>query len=165
MKSTPAYYLVKNRFYFNIWLKTSKLNSFGYIPFVGHKTQCPQIYIKLTLFEDNGIRNIPFKYYLLGCCMPLDKLVKQCHTQKFVSGDEHYFSMSNVFSWHCFTHFSKTTSPRQVIFQGKLSTITIFKLWQINVNLRTLCFVLQKVKYTFGFLNQSVVLILINVYT
>ena len=37
-------------------------------------------------------------------------------------------------------HFSKTTSPQQVIFKGKLSTIIIFK----HVNRWTLCFVLKK---------------------
>ena len=49
----------------------------------------------------------------------------------------------NAFLWHCFTHFSKTTAPQEVIFEGKLSTI-IFKRCKFSVNLRTLCFVLQK---------------------
>ena len=39
-----------------------------WILFVGHKTQCPQIYIKLTIFEDNDSRKLPLKYYLLRCC-------------------------------------------------------------------------------------------------
>ena len=43
------------------------------------------------------------------------------------------------------THFSKTTALQQVIFTGMLSTIIIFKLCKFNVNLLTLCYVLQKV--------------------
>ena len=38
------------------------------ILFVGHKTGCPQIYIKFTQFEDNDGRKIPLEYYLLRCC-------------------------------------------------------------------------------------------------
>ena len=59
-----------------------------------------------------------------------------------------YFSIyfKNVFSWHCFTQiFSKTTAPQQLIFQGTLSTIIIFKRCKFSVNLWTLCYVLQKV--------------------
>ena len=43
---------------------------------------------------------------------------------------------------HCLTNFSKTTSPHQVIFEGKVSTIIIFKLFKFNVNLQgcVLCY-------------------------
>ena len=40
-----------------------------------------------------------------------------------------------LFSWHCFTHFPKTTAPQHIIFSGKLSTIIIFKLWKFSINL------------------------------
>ena len=30
-----------------------------YVTFVGQKTQCPQIYTKLTQFEDNDSRKLP----------------------------------------------------------------------------------------------------------
>ena len=39
-----------------------------YVLFVGQKTQCLQIYTKLTQFEDNDSRKLPWKYYLLKCC-------------------------------------------------------------------------------------------------
>ena len=56
-----------------------------------------------------------------------------------------------LFSWHCITHFSKTTAPQQVRFSGKLSTIIVFKLCKLNVNLLTLCFcVKQKVHTPFN---------------
>ena len=32
--------------------------------FVGHETQCPQVYIKLTQFEDNDGRKLPLKILL-----------------------------------------------------------------------------------------------------
>ena len=56
-----------------------------------------------------------------------------------------------LFSWHCFTNFSKTTAPQKVIFYGKLSTIIIFKLCKFNVNPWTLFFFffLQKVPKSF----------------
>ena len=44
----------------------------------------------------------------------------------------------------CFTNFSETTAPQLVKFQGKHSTIIIFKLCRFNVNLWTFCFVLGK---------------------
>ena len=34
---------------------------------IKHKTQCSQIYIKLTLFEANDSSKLPLKYYLLRC--------------------------------------------------------------------------------------------------
>ena len=46
----------------------ASVNLQGLGSFVIHKTQCPQIYIKLTLFEDNDGRKLPFKFYLLRCC-------------------------------------------------------------------------------------------------
>ena len=49
-----------------------------------------------------------------------------------------------LFSWHCFTHFPKTTAPQHVILSGKLSTIIIFKLCKFSVNLWTLCFLSYK---------------------
>ena len=36
----------------------------GFVLFVGHKTQCPQTYIKLTQFEDHDDRKLPLQYYL-----------------------------------------------------------------------------------------------------
>ena len=45
---------------------------------------------------------------------------------------------------HYFTHFSKTAAPEQLIFEGQLSTIIIFKRRKFNLNLWK-CFVLQKV--------------------
>ena len=41
-------------------------------------------------------------------------------------------------------------APEQVIFSGTLSTIIIFKRCKFNVNLWTLCFVLQKVPKFFN---------------
>ena len=49
-----------------------------------------------------------------------------------------------LFLWHCFTHFSKTTAPQQVILSGKLSTIIIFRLCEFNVNLWTSWFLSYK---------------------
>ena len=43
------------------------MQSFKYVLFEGQKTQCLQIYTKLTQFEDND-RKLPWKYYLLRCC-------------------------------------------------------------------------------------------------
>ena len=48
------------------------------------------------------------------------------------------------FSWHCFTHFPKTTAPPHIIFSGKRSTIIIFELCKFSVNLWTLCFLSYK---------------------
>ena len=71
------------------------LNGLLVVRFVGQKTQCPQIYIKLTHFEDNDSRKLPWKYYFLRCCSFCDKWVKQCHENNFSSRswDENYFSM------------------------------------------------------------------------
>ena len=46
-------------------------------------------------------------------------------------------------------YFSKTTAPQQLIFEGTLSTIIIFKRCKFNVNLWTLCLCLQKVPKSF----------------
>ena len=35
---------------------------------LGTFSKCPQIYIKLTGFEDNDSGKLPFKYYLPRCC-------------------------------------------------------------------------------------------------
>ena len=43
-----------------------------------------------------------------------------------------------------FYSFLQTTSPRQVIFSGKLFTIIIFQLSKFSVNLYTLCFLFYK---------------------
>ena len=74
-----------------------------------------------------------------------EKWVKQCHENTFVN-DENYFRLMRwkIFSLHCFTHFPKTTAPQHVIFSGKLSTISIFKLLKFSVNLWTLCFLSYK---------------------
>ena len=81
------------------------------------------------------------------------KWVKQCNENTFLHARITVFSGSvrrKWFSWHCFTYFSKTTEPQQVIFSGKLSTIIILKLCKFNVNLWTLCFfVPQKVHRPF----------------
>ena len=72
-----------------------------------------------------------------------EKLVKQCHENTFLHAKIIFVSWSlrrKLFSWHCFTHFSKTTAPQQVIF----STIIIFKLCKFNVNLWTLCLLSYK---------------------
>ena len=45
----------------------SSLKGSGYF-FAGHKTQCPQIYIKLTQFEDSDDIKLPLKCYLQRCC-------------------------------------------------------------------------------------------------
>ena len=55
-----------------------------------------------------------------------EKWVIQCHENTF--SHVSWSVRRKLFSWHCFTHFSKTTAPQQVIFSGKLSTIIIFKL-------------------------------------
>ena len=49
-----------------------------------------------------------------------------------------------LLSWHCFTHYPKTTAPQHVIFSGKLSTIIIFKLCKFSVHLWTLYFLSYK---------------------
>ena len=72
------------------------------------------------------------------------KYVFTCTKIMFVS----YSVRRKLFSWHCFTHFSKTTAPQQVLFPGKLSTIIIFKLCKFSVNLWTLCFLSYK-KYIY----------------
>ena len=55
-----------------------------------------------------------------------------------------------------FTHFSKTTSaPQQLIFQCTLSTIVIFKRCTFNVNVQTLCLVLQKVPRSLNILSTK----------
>ena len=51
--------------------------------------------------------------------------------------------------WHFFTHFSKTTTPQQVIFSGKLSTVIIFKLLKFSVILWTPWYVIVVVKNPF----------------
>ena len=76
-----------------------------------------------------------------------EKWVKQCHENTFLHAKIIFVSWSlrrKLFSWHCFTHFSKTTAPQHVIFSGKLSTIIIFKLCKFSVNLWTLCFLSYK---------------------
>ena len=136
----------------------------GYVLF----TQCPQI--KLKQFEDNDNRKIPLKYYLLRCCSCWEmsktlshkfilvsvlacKNVNQlwyftntCHNWfiHFYMQNNFHHTMTTeteIILWHGFTHFSKTAAPQQVMLQGKLSTIIIFKLSKLNVNLWTLCFV------------------------
>ena len=104
----------------------------GLCTFFRNKTQCPQIDTKLTQFEDNDSRKLPVKYYLLRCFRFLE-MSKTIY--------ENYFSMYNVLSWHCFTHFSKTTAPQ---CYGKLSIILCFKWCKLNGNLSTLCFVSYK---------------------
>ena len=44
-----------------------------------------------------------------------------------------------------FYSFLKNSEPQYVIFEGKRSSIIILKLCKFNVNLWTLCFVLEKV--------------------
>ena len=81
-----------------------------------------------------------------------EKRVKQCHGNNFRLSDHEttiILACKNVFSWHCFTHFPKTTAAQQLIFQGTLSTIIIFKQCKFNVNLWKLCFELQKVPKSF----------------
>ena len=46
-------------------LPNSKTRMSSLSPFLKHTTQCPQIYIKLTPFEDNDSRKLTLKYYLL----------------------------------------------------------------------------------------------------
>ena len=43
-------------------------NGFVWVLFVRHQTQGPQIYIKLTRFEENYGWKLPLDYYLLRCC-------------------------------------------------------------------------------------------------
>ena len=59
--------------------------------------------------------------------------------------------VTKKFSWHCFTHLSKTAALQQLIFVGTLSTIIIFKQCKFYENLWTLCFVLQTVPKSFKF--------------
>ena len=59
-------------------------SSWVWVLFVGHKTQCQQIYIKLTGFEDNDGRKLSFKQYLLRCCS-FEKLVKVTKAIFFLS--------------------------------------------------------------------------------
>ena len=69
-------------------------------------------------------------------CSSFWKKSKQCH--------ENAFLLAKIILKHCFTHFSKTTAPQQVIFSGKLSAIIIFKLCKFSVYLMTLCFLSNK---------------------
>ena len=71
------------------------LVGFG-LRFAQHKTQIPQIYIKLTRFEDNDSRKLSVKYYLLRCCCLLRNELNV--TRKIVSGVENYFSSYNWFT-------------------------------------------------------------------
>ena len=117
----------------------------GFWYFLQHKTQCPQTYIKLTPFEDNDSRKLPYKYYLMRCCS--------------------FREMSKTMSWkYVFTYYNNfrlTITETKIIFitlfcsflifLGKLSNIIIFKLHKFSVNLWTLCFfVLQKVHRPFN---------------
>ena len=82
---------------------------------------------------------------ILGALV-FEKWVKQCHENTFLHAKIMFSWLlrRKLFSLHCFTNFSKTTAPQQVIFSGKLSTIIIFKLFKFNGNLWTLCFVSYK---------------------
>ena len=48
------------------WREVRQFKGFGYYLYY-RKTRCPQIYIKLTPFEDNDGRRHPLKYYLMRC--------------------------------------------------------------------------------------------------
>ena len=50
--------------------------------FLGQKTQCPQINIKLTQFEDNDGRKASLKIICWGAVVN-EKWVKQCHENNF----------------------------------------------------------------------------------
>ena len=54
----------------------------------GTFSKCPQIYIKLTRFEDNDSGKLPFKYYLLGFC-------SFCEMSKTMSG-KWFFSQYRI---------------------------------------------------------------------
>ena len=82
-------------------------------------------------------------YQNTGQSVFFEKLVKQFHENTFLHAKIIFVSWSlrrQLFSWHCFTHFPKTTASQQVIFSVKLSSVIIFKLCKFNVNLWTLCF-------------------------
>ena len=72
------------------------------------------IYINLTTFQDNDNVKLTLKYFLLRCCGFWEVRLTS-HKNNVRLSDEHNFSMSNVFSWHCITHFSKIAVPQQVI--------------------------------------------------
>ena len=89
------------------------------------------------------VENFPENITCRGAVV-FEKWVKQCHGNSFCLSDDEtkiVLACKNVFSLYCFTHF--ITAPPQLIFLGALSTIIIFKLCRFNVNLWTLCFVLQ----------------------
>ena len=55
--------------YKNIWkVFWLRVNRFAPLKHLGTFSKFPQIYTKLTGFEDNGSRKLPFKYYLLNWC-------------------------------------------------------------------------------------------------
>ena len=62
-------------------LSLVSITGLGY--FLKHKTQCPQIFIKLAPLEDNDSRKRTLKCYLLDAVV-FEKLVKQCHENTFL---------------------------------------------------------------------------------
>ena len=114
-----------------------------YISFSNKKKQCPQIYIKLTPLEDNDSRKHSLKYSLLRWCSFWEMSKTMSCENTFLHAKYIFVSWSlrrKLFSWHCFTQFSNSTAPEQVIFSGKLSTK--LQLYKFSVNLWKLCFLL-----------------------
>ena len=76
----------------------------GLCTFLGHKTQCPQIY-KLTHFKIMIVESFPENLTCWGNVV-FEKWVKQCYENNFHLGDHDIV----------LTNFSKTTAPQQQIF-------------------------------------------------
>ena len=68
----------------------------------GTFSKCPQIYIKLTGFEDNDSGKLPFKYYLLRCCTFSEMSPTESH-----KGFGYFFKMSTVIYIKGFGHSFK----------------------------------------------------------
>ena len=82
------------------------------------------------------VESLPYKNIAcLGWCSFWE--MSKTMSRKYCSSPEKKYFRDLAY----FPHFSKTTTPQQVIFWKKLSTIIIFKLCEFDVNLWTLCFV------------------------
>ena len=62
------------------------------------------------------LEKLPLKYHLLRCCS-FWEMSKTSHKNNFSTRETNIiFACINVFPWHCFNNFSKTTAPQQIIF-------------------------------------------------
>ena len=106
----------QERIHFTLWsFHRYVFKGSGYF-FQDTRHNFQKIYNKLTGFEDYDIRKLPLKYHLLRCCS-FWEMSKTSHKNNFSTRETNIiFACINVFPWHCFNNFSKTTAPQQIIF-------------------------------------------------